>query len=318
MIYPYASAAIVKLEGDGKVTLFTGMVEQGGGGLTIMAQIAAEELCIGLDDITIVSGDTETTPIDVGSFIGAAAYCTGNAVQAAAVDARRQLFEMAAAQLEADVDDLDTKDRWIYVKGSPDRGLSFSEAVLTSIHERDGDPIIGKGFYKVYPEADSYANTKTGEGHYAPALGFSASVAEVEVNTKTGEVKVLNVTTAHDCGFCINPEGLEAQIEGQIYMGHGIALSEQILIESGSVLNPSFLDYKAVRAPDIPKMNTIIVESMEPRSAYGCKEAGEAALPGVPAAIANAIYDAIGIRFKEYPITPEMILEGLQNKGGES
>jgi len=317
MIYPYASAAVVKLDGDGKVTLFTGMVEQGGGGLTIMAQIAAEELHVSLDDIKIVSGDTETTPIDVGSFIGAAAYCTGNAVKAAASDARRQLFEMAAARLEGNVDDLEAKDRWIYVKGSPDRGLSFSDAVMISIHERGGDPIIGKGFYKVYPEADSYANTKTGEGHYAPALGFSASVAEVEVDTETGEVKVHKVTTAHDCGFCINPQGLEAQIEGQIYMGHSIALSEKVLIEDGNVLNPSFLDYKSVRAPDVPEMKTIIVESMEPRSTYGCKEAGEATIPGVPVAIANAIYNAIGVRFREYPITPDMILEGLQTKEGK-
>ena len=210
------------------------------------------------------------------------------------------------------------RDRWIYVKGSPDRGLFFSDAVMMSIHERDGDPIIGKGFYKVYPEADSYANTKTGEGHYAPALGFSASVAEVEVDTETGEVKVLKVTTAHDCVFCLNPEGLEAQIEGQIYMGHGIALSEKVLIEEGKVLNPSFLDYKAVRTPNVPEMKTIIVESMEPRSAYGCKEAGEATIPGVPVAIANAIYDAIGVRFREYPITPEMILEGLQAKSAGS
>lgn len=316
MIYPYASAAVVKINGDGKATLFTGMVEQGGGGLTIMAQIAAEELGIGLEDIKIVSGDTETTPIDIGNFIGAAAYCTGNAVRAAAFEAKQKLFEVAADALEANIADLETKNRWVYVKGSQQRGLSFSDVVMTSIQKRNGEPILGKGFYKVYPEADSYANTRTGEGHYAPALGFSASVAEVEVDTETGEIKVLAITTAHDCGFCINPQGFEAQIEGQQHMGHGIALSERVIIEEGKILNPSFLGYKSVRSTDIPKMETIIVESIEPRSAYGSKEAGEATIPGVPVAIANAIYDAIGVRFKEYPITPEMVVKALREKGG--
>lgn len=102
-----------------------------------------------------------------------------------------------------------------------------------------------------------------------------------------------------------------------LYRGHGIAPSENLLIKDGKVLNPSFLDYKSVRSPDIPEMNTIIVESMEPRSTYGCKEAGEATIPGVPVAIANAMYNAIGVRFRESPITPELILEGLQAKGGK-
>lgn len=317
MVYPFGSAAVVKLHPDGKATLFTGMVEQGGGGLTIMAQIAAEELGVGLDDIKIVSGDTETTPIEIGSFIGGAAYCTGNAVKAAAADAKKQLFEIAAEKLEANAEDLEAKDRRIYVRGSPERGISFADAVLLSIKEGGGDPIIGKGSYKVYPEADSYANTKTAGGHFTPALGFTASVAEVEVDTETGEVRVLKVTTAYDCGFCLNPQGLQGQIEGQTYMGQGIALSEQVIMEKGKVFNPSFLDYKCLTSLDTSEIKTIIVESLEPKSAFGCKEGGEAAIAGIPVAIANAICDAIGVRIKDLPITPEKILEALKKKENE-
>ena len=317
MVYPFASAAVVKLDTDGKATLFIGMTEQGGGGLTIMAQVAAEELGIGLDNIKIVFGDTETTPIEIGSFIGAAAYCTGNAVKAAAADAKRQLVEIAADKLEANIQDLEAKDGRIYVKGSPQKGIFFSDAIMASIQERGGDPIIGKGFDRVYPEADSYPNTKTAEGHYTPGLGFTASVAEVEVDTETGKVRVHKVTTAHDCGFCLNPQGLEGQIEGQTYMGQGIALLEEVIIERGKVFNPSFLDYECLTSLDVPEMETVIVESMEPTSAFGCKEAGEAPVAGIPGAIANAIYDAIGVRFKEFPITPEKILEGLQKKEGK-
>jgi CO/xanthine dehydrogenase Mo-binding subunit len=280
-----------------------------------MSQIAAEELGVGLDDIKTIFGDTETTPIEIGSQVGAAAYCTGNAVKAAAAEAKQQLFEIVAAKLEANAEDLEANDRRIYVTGTPERGISFSDAVTLSIQRRGGDPIIGKGSYKAYPEADSYPNTKTAEGLYTPAVGFSASVAEVEVNADTGEVRLLKVTTADDCGFCLNPQGLQGQIEGQTYMGKGITLSEEVIMEKGKVFNPSFLGYECFTSLDTTEVETIIVESMEPRSAFGCKEAGEAAIAGMPGAIANAIYDAVGVRFKEFPITPEKILEALQKKG---
>lgn len=280
-----------------------------------MAQIAAEELGVGLDDIKIIFGDTETTPIEIGSYVGAAAFCTGNAVKAAAADVKRQLFEITAEKLEANLEDLEAKDRKVYVKGSPERGISFSDAVMLSILKKGGDPIIGKGFYNVYPEVDTLLPTKNAEGHYTPALGFSASVAEVEVDTETGEVKLLKVTTANDCGFCLNPQGFEAQIESQTCMGQGIALSEEVRMEEGKVFNPSFLGYKCLTSLDITETRTIIVESMEPKSAFGSKEAGEAAIIGIPVAIGNAIYDAIGVRVNEFPITPEKILQKLKEKG---
>ncbi|MFQ5825904.1 MAG: xanthine dehydrogenase family protein molybdopterin-binding subunit, partial [Dehalococcoidia bacterium] len=168
-----------------------------------------------------------------------------------------------------------------------------------------GKALIGRGSY--HPE---------GKGIVSPAFAFGVQVAEVEVDRETGQVRVLKTTTAHDCGMPINPMAVEGQLEGSVHMGLGQALFEQEVTEKGRVANPSFLDYQMATAPDMPQIEMIEVRTDEPEGPFGAKEAGEGLVgPTVPA-IANAIYDAVGVWIKELPITPEKILRALKEKGG--
>lgn len=309
-VYPFGSAAEVRANEDGKVTLLTGAAEIGTGTETMLAQIVAEELSVSLKDVHVLSGDTDRAPMDIGQFLGATAYTTGKAVAQAAREARDKLRDAAAGVLEANVQDLEISDGRIFVKGSLQRGLTFSEAVFAAMAGGFG-PILGKGYSKVMEGTDCYPDVRTGKGRYSPAYGYSAVVAEVEVDTESGEVKILGLTSPHDCGFAINPLGVEGQVEGQLSMGVGQAF-EEVQWEKGKILNPSFLGYPLPTSLDLPEMKAILVEAPDPGGAYGAKEAGEATIAGVSAAIAGAIYDAVGVRIRKLPITPEEILKGME------
>ncbi len=307
---PFSSGALVEPQEDGTVILFTGASDIGQGLNTVLSQIVAEELGVGIEDVRIVAADTEITPFDQGTSSSRATMFAGNAVRLAAADARRQLFEAVAEKLEANPEDLEARDRKIFVKGSPEKGISFSDAVLAS-HLEKKQPILGRGYYVPNVERPS----PTGEGNISPSYSFSAYVAEVEVDTETGRVKVSRITTAHDCGFAINPMAVEGQIEGGIQMGIGHALSEGFFREEGQTLNPSFLNYGMATSLDMPEIKTIIVETIDPEGPFGAKEAGEGTMIPTNPAIANAVYDAIGVRIKDLPITPEKILKALEDKG---
>jgi 4-hydroxybenzoyl-CoA reductase subunit alpha len=303
------SAALVKLQIDGGVTLLTGISEIGQGSDTIMSQIIADELGIGIEDIRITSGDTELTPPHAGSYSNRGTLWAGNAVKVAALDVKKQIFEVAASLLEANVEDLEAKDRRIYVKGSPDRGIPFKEVVAASFLREDGNPILGKGYYR--PDIDVVDFT-TGEGKLTPAYSFDAQGIEVEVDKETGEVRVLNHIVAHDCGTAINPMNIEGQIEGAtISMGEGEALFEEVIMENSSLLNPSFLTYKIPTSLEMPDIKSILIEAADPNLPLGAKTS-EGTLVSTPAAIANAVYNATGVRIKDLPITPEKILKGLE------
>jgi 4-hydroxybenzoyl-CoA reductase subunit alpha len=305
-----SSAALVKFNEDGRVTLLTGAVENGQGTETMLAQIAAEELGLKLEDIVVASADSEMCPTDIGSYLMALTFVTGNAVKLAAAQAKRQLLETASEKLGADVADLEAKDGLINIKGSPEKAVSFRELVMASLMK--GTPIMGEGHYMPQTE---YLNIWTGEGKSTPTYSFSAQVAEVAVDRETGKVKLFGTSVAHDCGRAINPMDVEGQLEGAIAVSQGMALSEEVLWDEGQMLNPSFSDYRMPRFPDIPEITPIIVESIDPEGPFGGKEAGEGPAHTGPAAIANAIYDAIGVRIKETPITPESILKALDEKG---
>ena len=313
--YPFGAAAIIKLNPDGAFTLFTGAVEFGQGSDTAMSQIAAEELGVRLDDILLVSGDSELCPIDHGNWLSGGTYVTGEAVRRAAADAKRQICEFAARWFDVSVDEVEAADRRVFVKGTPDKVLPFAEVMLNCIQSSGGDPIIGKGFCKPVPDMEFYPSLSKGGGRWTNAYGFSVSVAEVEVDRETGKVRVLKITNADDCGFPINPLSVEGQVNSQAVMALGDVLFEQIITEDGRIVNPTFTEYKIpgiMDTPDAIEVQHIITN--DPGGPFGGKEVGENSRASVTAAIVNAITDAVGVRIYELPYTPEKIMAALSEK----
>ena len=314
--YPFGSAAVVKLHDDGSATLFTGATEFGQGIETALAQIAAEELSVGLGDITVISGDTELCPIDIGNFLSAGALVSGNAARLAAKDAMSQLIRTAADMLEASPDDLEARDKRICVKGSPDKSVSYAQVIHASVVKNNGDPIIGRGHWQAVQGVDRNPSLARAKGRWTDAYGFAAQVAEVEVDVETGKVDLLSATTYHDCGYPLNRQIVEGQIHGCMSNGQGQALLENIDMREGQMMDPSFLSYGIPTSLDSPEMKEGIIASIEPKGPFGAKEVGEGALAGMLAAVANAVYDATGVRVTSLPITPDKVLEGLGKTQG--
>jgi 4-hydroxybenzoyl-CoA reductase subunit alpha len=305
------SEVSLKVNSDGTVNVITGESEIGQGSDTIMTQIVAEELCIPIENIKIISRDTDITPANLGTWGTRVTFIGGNAAKAAAKEAKRQLFEVASEMLEVHPMDLEAKNGRIYVKESSDNSLTVSEVVWGSI-SRYGLPITSKVLYS--PPNTTPPDSKTGYGNYAPTYAFGAQVAEVDVDMETGKVRVINIVAAHDVGRAINPLLIEGQIEGGIAMGIGYALLEKLQWQNGKTLNPNFCTYKIVNSTEIPTIQTILVESIDPYGPFGAKGIGEpTTIPTAPA-IANAIYNAIGIRIKDLPITPDKIFKALKEK----
>jgi len=309
---PHSSAEI-RIEPDGGITLFTGAADIGQGSDTILAMMAAEELGVRVDDIEVVSGDTGITPMDLGSFSSRVTLAGGNAVRRAAQDVKTQLFEVVSRKLGIDSAHLEAKDYRIQHRDSPGIGMDWAEVVEATVAQKGS--IVGKGSFRPPQLGGKFKGGKIGQ---SPAYSFSAQIAEVEVDLKTGKVRVLEVTEASDCGFAINPMSVEGQVEGSIQMGMGEALFEEMVInEKGEIVNNSFLDYKIPTSMDMPRINTLIVETLDPAGPFGAKEAGEGPIQPTIPAILNAIYNAVGVRIKELPVTPEKIIKELQELKGE-
>ena len=232
------------------------------------------------------------------------------AVKAAAEDVNRQLFAYVAEDLEADVSDLVARGGRIYVKGSPSRGMSFRDGVRGCLYAKEFH-ILGKGLYTT---PTVMVNQETYEGHSSPAYGFGADIAEVEVDRETGQVRILRIAGAHDCGQAINPMHAEGQLEGSAFQGLGQSLYEELILENGQVMNPSFLEYKVPTALDMPEIRTELVEEPDPGGPFGAKGMSEGSIIAVSPAVANAVYHATGVRCKELPITPEKVLQALKEK----
>ena len=313
LIYPNSSSVLVKMNDDGSVTLLTGAMDIGQGAETIISQIVAEELKIPMEEVQVVAADTETTPVDIGSWISGNAYVCGNAARVAAGNVREKLMDLAAEELEANMEDLVVQDKRVHVVGSPDRSLSYGKLVALSIQKHRGDPIIGNGHWRTMRDEPIHPSLATTKGRWTENYAFDAQTAEVEVDTETGKVRLLKAVTAHDCGFPINPLLVEGQIDGQISMALGHAFLEEVMMEEGRTLNPSWLDY---RMPSIREMADsehldVITEQYRIGKPYRTKEVGEGYVSAILAAIANAIYDAVGVRLFSTPFTPEKILRGL-------
>ena len=300
------SGATITLNEDGTFNLLVGNVEQGAGLITVLAQVAAEELGVSTNEISVYSADTEITPYDYGTHASRGTAMGSGAVKAAAEDARKQILEGAAELLEANPNDLELKEKKISVKGSP--GIQISLSDLATSFNRLGKAPDSLGGKKLRPRQ------VIGSASYTPPgspPSFFAHFAEVEVDTETGVVKPLMIVGAFDVGHALNPMNVEGQIEGAVHHGLGYALTEEVITVDGKVLNPDFLNYKLFYPLDMPVVKSIIVEHPDPDTAYGVKGVGESGLVTVAPAIANAVYNAVGIRIKSIPITPEKVLQAL-------
>ena len=313
LIYPNSSSVVVKMNDDGTLTLLTGALDIGQGAETIHSQIVAEELKIPVEEIQVIAADTETTPVDIGVWISGNAYVCGNATRLAATEMRKKLLELAGEELEANVKDLILENKRIYVKGSPDRGLTYQELVSASMGKRRGDPIIGEGHWRTMRDEPFHPSLATTKGRWSENYAFDAQVAEVEVDIETGQGRLIRAVTAHDCGFPINPLLVEGQIDGQVSMALGHAFLEEVMMKEGRTLNPSWLDYRmpCIHNIALSEHLDVITEGYEVGQPYRTKEVGEGLVSAILAAIANAIYNAVGVRLYSTPFTPEKILKGL-------
>ena len=313
--------AKIQVTENERIIVYHGADAIGQGVNTVMAQIAAEEFGISPDNVDVVFSDTATTPyFGHGSTSSRTTFNLGNAVRRACDDAKREIFERAASRLEAPPEIMTLRNMEVYVASHPNRKIKVGD--LFSSH--DGGEIVGTATYKADCIPD---DPKTGQ--LDPALAregkrfmafyaYAAKAVEVAVNIETGEVKVLRCHGAIDLGKAINPKTCEQQSEGGMAMGIGSALYEETLMADGRVLNPSFTDYRmplATQMPLMENMKSIFVESAPHKDGpFGAKGFAEGVVTGMEPAIANAVYNAVGVRIKELPITPEKVLRALRER----
>ena len=302
------SSANVRVDTEAGVTVFIGATDIGQGSSTVLSQMAAEVLGVGIKDVGIVCMDTMLAPMDNGTFDSRVTYGAGHALKRAVLEAKQKLLEGVAVELGVPPAHLECGDGRIFSIFDPDNpGIDFWEAI--SRYQSSIGTLWGSGEYTPPQPKGDYAGNLIGP---SPAFGFAAQVAEVEVDPDTGRVRVVKFWDAGDCGQPINPMSVEGQAEGAISMGLGLALTEEILIGAdGQHLNSNLADYKIPTTVDMPEMDVSTVDSYDPSAPFGNKEIGEGPTTPVAPAVLNAVYDAIGVRITEVPISPESILRGL-------
>jgi CO/xanthine dehydrogenase Mo-binding subunit len=283
-------------------------VETGQGSLTVLGQIAAEELGIAADDIKVVSADTDTTPMDTGAIASRTTYVTGNAILLAAGKAKKILFDTAAPMLGVKPEQLEARDRKIQVKNFPQKALSIGDVALQAQFV-NGQPALGSASFNPHTVA---MDPETGQGKPFGTYVYATQIAEVEVDEETGEVEVLRIVAAHDCGTPINPTLVEGQVEGGISMGVGLALYEEMLFDDdGKQINPNLTNYIMPTSLDMPEIEVHIVDSYDPTGPFGAKGVGEPTSVPTAACIMNAIYDAVGVRITSLPATAEKVRKAI-------
>jgi CO/xanthine dehydrogenase Mo-binding subunit len=301
-----SSGVYVKINPDGTVALNTGAAEIGTGALTGAAQVLAEELTVDLADVSVVSADTFSTPFDFGAQGSRTAFAVGNACRAAVADLKQRIFALAAAQLGVEVEACVLAEKHVVADG---KRVSLAE--LARMSQMTGGGLIAQGTFIAPPTA---YDSKRVEGHVYPAFhspSFHAHAVDLSVDPGTGDVTIHRYVVAQDVGFAMNPTYIEGQIEGGVAQGLGQALSEEIVYEGGRVLNANLTDYKMPTTLDMPRVETILVEHPSLAGPYGAKGVGEPPNIEPPAAVANAVAAATGLRVTVLPITAERIALGL-------
>ncbi|SMB92059.1 CO or xanthine dehydrogenase, Mo-binding subunit [Thermanaeromonas toyohensis ToBE] len=290
----------LKMNEDGTLTMFTGTQDLGQGSTTALCMIVAQVLGISPEDIEVIEADTDLTPWDLGTYASRGIWVGGNAALKAAQSLRQQLLKVAASRLGAKEEEIELKEGFAYCRDNPEKKLPLKEIVIAAQLSKEGSREI-----KAYESFASLAGPNSYGVHFA----------EVEVDTETGEVKVLNYVAVHDVGRAINPLLVEGQIEGGIQMGLGYGLTEELVLDkkTGKVVNASLKGYKLFRAKDMPKIKVLLVEEGEDPGPFGAKSIGEAATVPVAPAVVNAVADALGLDFDELPVTPGRILAKIRS-----
>ncbi len=341
------STVNIKIDRDGGVIVYTGASEIGQGSDTMTAQVVAEVLGCSLSRVKVIAADTDLTPIDLGSYSSRVTFMAGNAALRAAESVKKLIVAAAAKKMGCAAENIVMREDAVtnqqeradaprqsasdpargrvdgqILRGSvlqkreeegPKQRMSFEEAVVAAIDVHGA--LTGTGSYAPPPEARGAGFKGSGVGP-SPAYSYSAQVAEVSVDEETGEVTVHKIWAAHDCGRALNPVAVEGQVIGSVWMGLGQALQEEMVWKDGLIMNPGLLEYRSPSSAESPDIEAIIVESIDPEGPFGAKEAGEGSLAATIPAIANAIYDAVGIRLREAPFTPERVLAALRAKNG--
>ncbi|UCC29083.1 MAG: molybdopterin-dependent oxidoreductase, partial [Phycisphaerales bacterium] len=300
---------ILKIDDFGGIMVLTGSSEIGQGSETMIAQIVAEELGLPIKNIRVINNDTDLTPWDVGVHASRTVFIAGNSALRAAREARRKLVNAAAVRLKRKPEELDLHKGKVVDRSSGEPLESIGKIIRGLHFGARNELVMTTDFY----EPPSTAPDEKHMGDISACYAFGTHVAEVEVDLDTGVVRVLKVCAAHDVGRVINRLGIEGQVEGGIAQGMGYCLTEEVKMEGGRMLNPTFTDYKLCTTTDLPEVDISFVETNDPAGPYGAKGIGESPLIPVAAAITNAVYNATGVRITELPLTPERVLMKLKD-----
>jgi CO/xanthine dehydrogenase Mo-binding subunit len=331
---------MIKVEEDGSVDVFESGTDQGQGSPTVIAQMVAEALGFRPEDVNLTFGDTALALWDAGTHASRHTFMAGNAAIRACEKAKRQILEIAVEQMPkivkagfkrkkrkdpefvdpdldwgliADPAGLDIQDRMVFPKADPDHPhfkMDVGQILRAGLHVGTGESkvVVGEAFY----DPPTEMLDRELKGNFSCTYAFGTTGVEVEVDKETGEVKILNLVAAHDVGKAMNPTLLLGQVYGAAYTGVGYGLTEEIKLKNGRVMNDNFRDYKMLTAKDVIPIEPVIVEPGDEDGPFGAKGVGEPGLVPTAPAIANAVYDAIGVRIRDLPITPEKILAALK------
>jgi 4-hydroxybenzoyl-CoA reductase alpha subunit len=302
------SAVQIRLDRGGGITVYCGSTDIGQGSTSILAYIVAEELGVPPEHIHLETADTTLTPVDLGSYSSRVTFMAGNAAIAAARKLKGQLFELASEELQVPVENLEAAECLIYDVNDP--GVALPYVKVVQLTEARYGALVAVGSYA--PPEDIHGDYKGAGVGPSPAYSYSACVAQVAVDIETGEMVVEKLWLAHDVGQSINPLLVAGQVEGGAYMGFGEATMEQQVFRKGRHKIPSLLDYKLPTTLDTPEIETILIEIPDREGPFGAKEAGQGPLNPVIPAIANAVFDAVGVRIDETPITSDKVLKALR------
>jgi len=306
---------IMKMDDFGKVSVITGAVEIGQGSETVLAQVTAEVLGISPEDVTVVQHDTDICPWDVGTHASRQAFISCNAAIQCALKLKAQIQELAAQSLEAAAHQIELSDWACYIKDdqdNPDCRIALDKVLRQAHFTNKGRMLMAETFY----DPPNEMLDKEFKGNLSCTYAFGTTGVEVEVDQETGAVEIIRYIAAHDIGRALNPMLLEGQVHGGAVMGVGYALTEELKVEEGRVKTDNFLDYKLLTALDRVPVEPILVETDDQAGPFGAKGVGEPGCVPVAPAIANAIYDAVGVRIKSLPITPEKVLRAIKEKEG--
>jgi len=306
------STVHLKVDMDGGIAVHSMQADIGQGSNTLLAMIVAEVLGVDLDRVHVQRVDSDVSPIDLGSYSSRVTFMMGNAARTAALDLKAQIARGAAALLDCPVDDVEVGHEQFRARGRPGASVPFLDALHRAMEGTGA--LTASGSYQTRPVGGSFKGARAGT---APAYSFAAYVAETTVDVDTGEYSVDKVWAAFDCGRPLNRLAVEGQIEGSIHMGLGQVMGESMNYRGARLLNPSLLEYKIPAPQQMPEVEVLLVGDDDPEGPFGAKEAGEGPLVATLPAVANALYDAIGCRFTELPITPDRVVRALERRRHE-